>query len=252
MRDIIRSNRCNLWLLLALLHSSLLSAQQYPGHRFSIGAGTLLLIPDSTAGLTLWATRATRPGQNPSPDFVGWFAPESIPGWASEARRFLSGSGAESAALLARDGGGVSLIRLEDACCAVAFGHPSEQQRWVIEGSSAEILEILDSLDPVAQRARLEPPQDLGYANPTNRRATPDRTVAPTPAFRTDSGEVWARMTLDARGEVIPGTASILWASRKDMGDAVVRVLSGYRYHRKDGKTRKLVVYQRFRVSGER
>src|SRR5262245_41316060 len=51
------------------------SHQPCPGHRLVIGAGTILLVPDSTTGLTIWATRETRPGRNPSPDFVGWLDP---------------------------------------------------------------------------------------------------------------------------------------------------------------------------------
>lgn len=248
MRDLIGSNQYRLWLLVILLHPVSLLGQQYPGHRLTLGAGTILLLPDSTTGLTLWATRTPRPGYQPSPDFVGWFAPESVTVWSSRARQFLSGSGAESASLVGPDGGGVSLIRLEGSCCALAFGHSSEQQRWVIEASSVQFIALLDSLDHLAHSSRLHPPLDLGYANPTNRIATPDRELGPPPSLRGRSGEVWATMTLDEHGAVVPATGAILWASRPELGEAVLKVLPGFRYRRKDGGTRRLVVYQRFRV----
>lgn len=106
---------------------------------------------------------------------------------------------------------------------------------------------LLDTLHLLAGSSRLDPPADLVYANPTNRRATPDRTVGPMPVFRGDSGEVWARMILDDRGAVEPGSGAILWASRKELGDAVLRVLPSYRYKLKTQHSR-IAVYQRFRV----
>lgn len=250
LKPFICADLCHLWIVIGLfsLPPASVASQTYPGHRIGIGAGTILLIPDSTTGLTLWATRTIRPGYKPSPDFVGWFSPESVAAWSPRAREFLNGSGAESARLVARDSGGISLIRVEDACCGLAFGHPSEQQRWVIEAGSREILALLDTLDLFARKSRLNPPLDLGYANPTNLRATPDRMVGPSPALRAASGEVWARMTLDRSGAVIPGSESILWATGKHLGDAVLGVLSGYRYHRKDAEAERLMVYQRFRV----
>src|SRR5262245_8803050 len=111
------STRCNwyhlrnLWIL--FLFPSMALGQSYPGHRLSLGAGTILLIPDSTTGLTLWATRATRPGSRPSPDFVGWFEPESVTAWTRVVRQFIDGSGEESQRLVARDSGFVSLLRQE-------------------------------------------------------------------------------------------------------------------------------------------
>lgn len=249
MRPIICAHLCICFLIPWLTPQPAVS-QTSPAHRLVISAGTLLVIPDSTTGLTLWATRPARAGYRPSPDFVGWFEPDSVVAWSARTREFLSGSAAESASLTAWDGGRVNLVRMEDACCAIAFGHPGETQRWIIEASAAEIVMFLDSLDLLARSSRLHPPEDLVYANPTNRKATPDRTVAPSPAFRADSGEVWARLTLDRSGVVMPGSESILWATRKDLGDAVLRVLSGYRYRRKDAKAQRMMVYQRFRVRG--
>lgn len=227
-------------------------APEYPGHRIAIGSGTLLIIPDTITGLTLWATRAARPGYRPSPDFVGWFEPDSVVSWVGQARRFIAAGSDESARLTAREGGLVSLLRQEDACCALAFGHPSEKQRWVIEASGREVLALLDTLELLALSSRLDPPADLTYANPTNRRTTPDRTVGPSPHFSGNSGEVWTTMTLDRLGAVIPGSQSILWATRHQLGDAVLGMLPRYQYNRKDAKTQRLVVYQRFRVRAGR
>jgi hypothetical protein len=66
-------------------------------------------------------------------------------------------------------------------------------------------------------------------------------------------GEIWARAALNERGEVMPGSGEILWASRPGLGEAVLEVLAGYRYQRHDGgRPERLVVYQRFRVKPER
>lgn len=221
--------------------------QDLSSHRIMLGAGSVLLIPDSITGLTLWATRATRPGYGPSPDFVGWFEPESVTAWTEGARQLIGSSGDEGGRLVARDSGFISLLRQEDACCLLAFGHPSERQRWVIEASGREMVALLDTMELLAAASRLHPPPDLGYANPTNRSATPDRTASPMPAFRGETGEVWAKIELDSSGRVSPGGTEILWASSEHLGRVVLRVLPGYRYTLKTQQSRT-VVYQRFRI----
>ena len=249
-------------IFVSVLLPAVVQGQSYPGHRITIGRGTLLLIPDSLTGLTIWARRETRPGYRPSPDFVGWFDHDSVSVWIDRSRQLLAGGPpdegdkVETPPLVARDGGTVALMRFGDPgdpCCALAFGHPRERQRWIIESSTLEILRLLDTLDLLSASTRLHPPTDLGYANPTNRRATPDRKAGPLPVVTGEGGEIWARATLNEQGEVIPGSGVIVWASRAELGRAVLEVLPGYRYQRKDGgRPGGLVVYQRFRVSGEK
>lgn len=263
MRRYICAHLCHLWIVVCsiLTAPTLAHSQNYPGHRLSIGRGTLLLIPDSLTGLTVWARRDTRTGHRPSPDFVGWFDHDSVSAWIDRSRQLLAGRSpdagdkVETSPLVARDGGTLALMRLGDAgdlCCALSFGHPREWQRWIIESSTGEILRLLDSLDLLAASTRLDPPAGLGYANPTNRRATPDRKAGPVPVVTGEGGEIWAMAVLNERGEVIPGSGEILWASRAELGRAVLEVLPAYRYQRKDGgKPGRLVVYQRFRVRGE-
>src|SRR5262249_57667386 len=130
------------------------------------------------------------------------------------------------------------------------LGKRTERPGWGMNARGRELRALLDPRTTLARPSRLNPPARLAYANPTNRRATPDREVGPLPAIRGDSGEVWARMTVNEAGSVIPGSGMILWASRQDLGDAVLRVISGFRYRRKESRTGGLVVYQRFRVKG--
>lgn len=255
---------CHLWLIssFVLRAPALAYGQNYPGHRLPIGRGTLLLVPDSLTGLTIWARRDTRPGHRPSPDFVGWFDHDSVSAWIDRSRQLFAdrppdeGDKVETPPLVARDGGTLALLRFGDAgdqCCALSFGHPREWQRWIIESGTGEILRLLDTLDLLAASTRLDPPAGLGYANPTNRRATPDRKTGPLPMVTGEGGEIWAKAELNERGEVIPETVRVLWASRPELAKGVLQVLPGYRYQRKDGgKPDRLVVYQRFRVSGEK
>ena len=230
--------------------------------RLQIGVGTVLLIADQQTGLTLWATRAPRPGHLPSPDFVGWFGPEKVAPWVDSTRPLLSrpasaqGAGLEGPALAGVDGGWISVLwtgEPGDRPFLLGFGHPSERQRWVIETTAGELRGLLDSLSSFAARSRLAPPPGLGYANPTHRSATPDRERgAPVPEIGSmRPGEVWATAELDAGGAVLTGTSRVLWSSRAELAGPVLRVLPGYRYRRRDGgDPPRLVVYQRFRVRG--
>jgi hypothetical protein len=233
-----------------------------PGVRLQIGVGTVLLIADQRTGLTLWATRATRPGHRPSPDFVGWFDPEKVAPWVERTRPLLSrrapaqGEGLEGPELTAVDGGWISVLltgERDDRPFLLAFGHPSERQRWVIEATVGELGRLLDSLRSLAARSRLAPPAGLGYANPTHLSTTPDRergTRLPDIGSMR-SGEVWATAELDAEGGVIAGTSRVLWSSRAELAGPVLAVLPQYRYRRRDGgEPPRLVVYQRFRVKG--
>lgn len=229
-------------------------AQESPGHRVAVGTGTVLLLSDSSAGLVLWAMTPPRPGHRPSPDFVGWLDPGRVGPWARDVRDLLAGQrgGRESARLVAWDGGFVSVIREEPAggsLTVLAFGHPRERTRWILEASPGAIGALVDTMERLAGRSRLAPPTGVGYANPTNRGATPDRTTAPVPAVAGPGGEVWASAELDHNGAVVAGSSAILWASRPELGRAVLAVLPAYRFQRKDGgEPGRLRIYQRFRV----
>lgn len=246
---------------LCLPHSA--DAQAGAARRFQLGAGAVLLAPDRRAGLTLWAARETRPGRRPSPDFVGWFEPASVAPWVERTRPLLTGApipptgeGLEAPTLTALDGGRVSLVLLGDGTDRpfyLSFGHPSERQRWVIEATAGEVSGLLDSMRSLAARSRLDPPEGIGYANPTHRATTPDREPgARLPDVgRVRPGEVWASAELDATGAVLPGTSRVLWSSRPALAAPVLAVLPGYRYRRRDGgRPERLVIYQRFRVRG--
>lgn len=259
IRRIISSHLCHLWYaVLTLCLSTSLSAQQYAGHRLRIGPGTVLLIPDSSSGLVIWASRLARPGHRPSPDFVGWIAPERVGRWRTAVRTLLAGpapdSGKffESEYLDAVDGGRISVARsarAEGVETALVFGHARERSSWIIESSPAEVSALLDSLARLAGVSRLDPAPGVGYANPTNRRITPDRIQAQPPAVSGEPGEIWASAELDGTGSVLRGSERILWASRPELGQALLAVLPGYRYQRKDGGVpERLWVYQRVRV----
>ena len=196
---------------------------------------------------------------------MGWFAPESVETWVTSSRQLLAGpkplegDAIEGAPLVALDQGRVALMRLgdsEEPTFAITFGHPREHQRWLIEATASEVGRLLDTLEVFARSSRLAPPAGLGYANPTHRSVTPDRKRGALPDVAGESGEIWATAELNMEGEVIPGTSRVLWASGPALAKAVLRVLPGYRYQRKDGGTPpRLAVYQRFRVkavSGER
>ena len=248
--------------LLTLVPSVTLG-QGFAGHRLQIGPGTVLIVPDQTTGLTLWATRETRPGHRPSPDFVGWFDPDSVIPWVGRTRLLLgqsppaAGDGLEAAPLIALDQGRVTLVLVGDTTdrpFLLSFGHPSERQRWVIEATADEIGRLLDTLTGLAPGSRLLPSHGLGYANPTHRTATPDREPGSHPPDVTGSapGEVWAAAELDSSGAVITGTCRVLWAEPAALARRVLAVLPGYRYHRRDGgRPARLLVYQRFRVRQE-
>jgi len=240
------------------------SGQKFAGHRLEVGQGTVLIVPDQATGLTLWATRETRPGHRPSPDFVGWFDPDSIAPWVAQTRLLLgqsppaAGDGLEAAPLIAADRGRVSLFLVGDSTdrpFLLSFGHPSERQRWVIEATAGEIGRLLDTLGVLATRSHFAPPSGLGYANPTHRSATPDRdpgSRSPDVAAQ-GPGEVWATAELDSTGAVIGGTSRVLWADPAALAGRVLAVLPGYRYHRRDGgRPARLAIYQRFRVRGKR
>jgi hypothetical protein len=231
------------------------------GHRLPVGAGTLLLVPDSQTGVTIWARRDTRPGHRPTPDFVGWFAPESVEAWIAVTRQLLAGprplegDAIEGTPLVALDQGRMGLMQTGDSVerrFGLTFGHPREHQRWLIEATATEIGRLLDSLALLARTSRLAPPAGLTYANPTHRAVTPDRKEGVPPRVTGDPGEIWATMVLDEKGRAIGGTTRVLWATRPALADAVLAVLPGYRYARRDGRREGLVVYQRFRVSGAR
>jgi hypothetical protein len=243
-----------------VLSPSVATGQGFAGHRLQTGPGTVLIVPDQTTGLTLWATRATRPGRRPSPDFVGWFDPDSVLPWVGRTRLLLAqsppaaGDGLEAAPLIALDQGRVTLVLVGDSTdrpFLLSFGHPSERQRWVIEATADEIGRLLDTLAALATGSRLVPPQGLGYANPTHRAATPDREPGSEPPDVTGSGpgEVWAAAELDSSGAVIARTSRVLWAEPASLAGRVLAVLPGYRYHRRDGgRPARLLIYQRFRV----
>lgn len=251
---------CHLWyaVLGLLVTAPVVAAQQYPAHRLPVGPGTVLLIPDSSSGLVIWATRPARAGHLPSPDFVGWIPPEGVGRWAEAVRGLLAGPAPDSGKffegeyLEAADGGRVSVVRSDagqGSETAVVFGHMRERSSWVIETSDAEVTALLDSLVRLARLSHFEPASGVGYANPTNRRITPDRTQGQPPAVTGEPGEIWASAELDPEGFVLQGSGRILWASRRAMGQAVLAVLPGYRYRRKDGGVpERLRVYQRFRV----
>jgi hypothetical protein len=262
MRNVNRficAHPCHLWILLLLgpVARADPQAPDPPGHRLALGAGTVLLVPDSVTGLTLWATRETRPGRSPSPDFVGWLDPEAAAGWAAQSRLLLGGvsppegEAVEGPRLSAVDRGYLTLLRFGDPVersYAFAFGHPEEQQRWLIEATAGEVQQLLDTLAALAGLSHLRPVEGVGYANPTHRRITPDREQGPVPALSGEPGEIWARLELDRSGAALPRSGRILWGST-EQGKAVLKVLPGYRYRRKDGgKPERLVVYQRFRV----
>lgn len=251
----------HLWLICGASQVTPATAQNHgqPGHRLSFDAGTILLVPDSQTGVTIWARRDTRPGHRPSPDFVGWFAPESVETWVAVARRLLAGprpqegDAIEGTPLIALDQGRVGLIQTGDPIerrFGLTFGHPREHQRWLIEATATEVGHLLDSLGLLARTSRLAPAAGLTYANPTHRAVTPDRTQGLPPRVTGDSGEIWATVVLDEKGQAIGGTSRVLWATRPALTNAVLAVLPGYRYARKDGGREQLVVYQRFRVRG--
>src|SRR5512147_1390447 len=180
----IGSHLGHLWYaVLSLLATVSAGAQQYPAHRLQLGPGTVLLIPDSSSGLVIWATRPARPGHGPSPDFVGWLPPERVDRWTVAVRVLLAGPAPaegrffESEYLEAADGGRISAVRSGSAQgseTALVFGHIRERPSWVIESSESEVAALLDSLARLARVSRLDPVPGVGYANPTNRRITPD------------------------------------------------------------------------------
>jgi len=237
-------------------------SQTFPGHQLRIGQGTVLVVPDQITGLTLWATRETRPGRRPSPDFVGWFDPDRVTPWVERTRPLLAhpppaaGEGLEATPLVAVDQGRVSLVLSGDSTdrpFLLSFAHPSERQRWIIEATGDEIGRLLDTLVLLAVRSRLRLPPGVGYANPTHRAATPDREpVSRLPDMAGQGpGEVWARVEHDSLGAAISGTSRVLWATRPGLAAPVLAVLPEYRYRRRDGgRPARLVVYQRFRVRG--
>jgi len=243
-------------------------AQAPPGSRLPIGVGSLLLLADTTTGLTLWATRSPRPGHRPTPDFVGWFEPDAAAEWVVTGHAVLAetvepdAEGWETERLTARDGGFLTLIRLRSPADAdrpflLAFGHPAERQRWMIEATQHEVTDLLDLFGRIASRGRLAPPPNLGYANPTHRAVTPDRDPASRPpTIRTaKGGEVWLSADLDPDGFVTPGSTRVLWSAGSDLSPPILAAMAGYRYRRKDGgQPERLRVYQRFtvRAKGER
>jgi hypothetical protein len=237
-----------------------LAARQYPAHRFQLTSGTLLLIPDSSAGLIVWATstRPARPGHRAPPDFVGWFAPERIERWRNAVGALLerpvpdSGKYLESEYLEAMDGGRMSVARSarpDGVETALVFGHVRERPSWTLELTEAEVETLVDSMATLAAASHLDPPSGVGYANPTHRAITPDRRQAPRPDVCCGPGEIWATAALDSLGRVVPESARILWASRSALGKAMLEVLPEYAYQRKDGGVPgRLWVYQRVRV----
>lgn len=258
-RVFIGSHLGHLWYaVLSLLATVSAGAQQYPAHRLQLGPGTVLLIPDSSTGLIIWATRPARPGHRPSPDFVGWIAPERVDRWRTAVRALLAGpapdSGKyfESEYLDAVDGGRISVARsarAEGEETALVFGHARERPSWIIEAGPAEVEALLDSMATLARTSRLKPPAGVGYANPTNRKVTPDRVRASMPSVSGAAGEIWAAAVLDSLGYVLAGSSRILWASRPQLAKAMLEVLPSYAYRRKDGGVPgRLWVYQRVRV----
>jgi hypothetical protein len=236
-------------------------AQDWPGHRLRLGQGTLIALADEHTGLTLWATRPADPGRRPPPDFVGWFDPALVRTWLVDGRALLGAASPmgdsvlETPPLVALDGATLTLIRrasdpADGSPFLVAFGHPAERARWAITAQRAELAALLGTLDRLGPRSRLSPPPDLGYANPTNRRATPDREPAgarfgPLPG----PGEVWMEAELDEQGRFRPGSQRVLWATSPTLAAAVSRDLEVYRYKRHDrGRPARLRIYQRVRV----
>lgn len=240
-------------------------AQQ--AERLAFGRGTVIVMVDDSTGLDLWAARRPRPGERRSPDFVGWFDPDRVLGWLPDARTVLSASApeslaVESTALEATDGGFLTLVRVSAAAdtahpILLAFGHRSERSRWAIPVEAAGAESLLAAVERGASHGRLGPPTDLGYANPTNRAATPDRDpVSGSPTFPQAlaaggiGGEVWAMFDIGPDGRLLPGTLKVLWSDRPELADAVRAALTPYRYTRRDdGRPPRLRIYQRFRFT---
>ncbi len=253
------SHLCHLWYaVLSLLTTTSAPAQQFPAHRLQLGPGTVLLVPDSSTGLVIWATRSARPGHRPSPDFVGWIAPEHVERWRTAVRALLAGPAPDSGKFIeseyldAVDGGRISVARsarAEGVETALVFGHVRERPSWIIEAGPALVASLLDSMATLARASRLDPPVGVGYANPTNRTVTPDRVRASPPSVGGVTGEIWAAAAVDSLGRVVPTTSRILWASRPALAKAMLEVLPRYVYRRKDGGVPgRLWVYQRVRV----
>jgi hypothetical protein len=172
-------------------------------------------------------------------------------------------AGLETPLLEAADGGQVALVALGASVdtlhpILLTFGHRAERARWMVPSDRSEMHTVLGALERHARHGRFRPPPDLGYINPTNRAATPDRDPGSVPPAyprrlldRRVGGEVWASFEIGRDGAALPGSLRVLWTDQPELATAVREVLASYRYPRRDAARipPRLRVYQRFRFT---